>query len=95
VDRPVRTAADANKVAQSICDEIGNSFVEADGLCYNHPEPKPNFKVKLSNIGQRFNGTYMITATTHTFSAAEGFSTQFVISGKQPATLLSILGGSK
>jgi phage protein D len=95
VDRPVRSVSDANKVAQSICDEIGNSFIEADGLCYNHPELKPNSKVKLANIGQRFNGKYIVTNVTHTFSAAEGFSTQFVISGKQPATLLAILRGDK
>jgi phage protein D len=93
VDRPIRSVEDADKMAQSICDEIGNSFIEADGLCYNHPELKPNSKIKLSNIGDRFNGKYIVTSITHTFSAAEGFSTQFVISGKQPATLLSILRG--
>lgn len=95
VDRPVHSVAEANSLAQSICDEIGASFIEADGLCYNHPELSPGDTVELSNIGNRFNGKYIVTSTTHTFSAAEGFSTQFVISGKQPATLLSILGGGR
>jgi hypothetical protein len=57
------------------------------------PQLKPGNKVNLKNIGDRFNGSYIVTTTTHTFSAAEGFSTQFVISGKEPATLMSILGG--
>lgn len=95
VDRPVRSQAEANQMAQSICDEIGASFIEADGLCFNHPELNPGDSVELANIGNRFNGKYIVTTTTHTFSAAEGFSTQFVISGKKPATLLSILGGGK
>jgi phage protein D len=93
VDRPVRSVEEATKMAQSVCDDIGASFIEADGLCYNVPQLSPGDKVALSNIGKRFNGKYIVTSTTHTFSAAEGFSTQFVISGKEPATLMSVLGG--
>lgn len=93
VDKAVHTQDQANAMAQSICDDIGASFIEADGLCFNHPELSPGDTVELANIGNRFNGKYIVTTTTHTFSAAEGFSTQFVISGKRPATLMSILGG--
>lgn len=93
VDRPIANPRQANEIAQSVLDDIGTSFIEADGLCYNHPELKAGDTIKLENIGKRFNGSYVLTSVQHTFSAAEGFSTQFVISGKQPATLLSILGG--
>lgn len=95
VDHPVHNQQQANAIAQSLCDEIGASFIEADGLCYNHPELSPGDSVELKNVGNRFNGKYIITTVSHTFSAAEGFSTQFVISGKKPATLLSILGGGQ
>ncbi len=95
VDHPVHNEAQARSIAQSLCDEIGTSFVEADGLCYNHPGLSPGDTVELKNIGKRFNGKYIVTSTTHTFSAAEGFATQFVISGKNPATLLSILRGGR
>jgi len=93
VDRPISSQSEATTMAQSIIDDIGTSFIEADGLCYQQPTLKPGMTVQLANIGQRFNGKYIVTATTHTLSAAEGLSTQFVISGKNPATLLSLLGG--
>lgn len=93
VDHPLYSQGQADAVAQSLCDEIGASFIEADGLCFNHPELSPGDTVQLKNVGKRFNGKYIVTSVTHTFSAAEGFATQFVISGKKPATLLSILGG--
>lgn len=93
VDRPVRTQGEAQQMAQSVCDDIGSSFIEADGLCYNKPELGAGDKVEIKNIGQRFNGTYVVTAVTHTISAAEGLSTQFTISGKEPSTLMSVLGG--
>lgn len=93
VDHPMFKQEHANSLAQSICDEIGASFIEADGLCFNHPELSPGDTVELKNVGKRFNGKYILTSVTHTFSASEGFATQFVISGKKPATLLSILGG--
>lgn len=94
VDRPVKSQREAETVAQSVIDEIAASFIEADGLCYGHPELRPGGSVKISNIGKRFSGEYIVTSTTHTYSPAEGFSTQFVISGKKPSTLLAILGGA-
>lgn len=94
VDRPVKSQQEAESVAQSVIDEIAASFIEADGLCYGHPELRPGGSIQVKNIGKRFSGEYIVTATTHTYSPAEGFSTQFVISGKRPDTLLSILGGA-
>ncbi len=91
VDRPIHSQAEADTLAQSVIDEIGSSFIEADGLCYGHPELRPGHAIKLKNIGNRFNGKYIVTSTTHTYSPAEGFSTQFVVSGKKASTLLDIL----
>lgn len=91
VDRPIHTQAEADQLAQSTLDEIGGSFVEADGLCYGQAQLRPGQAIKLKNIGNRFSGEYKVTSTNHTYSPAEGFTTQFVVSGKQPQTLLSIL----
>lgn len=93
VDRPINSQRQAEEIAKSVMDDIGTSFIEADGLCYNHPQLAAGDTIELKNIGNRFNGKYILTSVTHTFSPAEGLSSQFVISGKQPATLLSVLGG--
>jgi len=93
VDRPVNSQRQAEEIAKSVMDDIGTSFIEADGLCYNQPQLAAGDTIELKNIGNRFNGKYILTSVTHTFSPAEGLSSQFVISGKEPATLLSVLGG--
>ncbi|RYG35375.1 hypothetical protein EON81_12900 [bacterium] len=95
VDRPAPNQAEAQKIAQSIMDDIGASFIEADGLCYGHPEIRAGDAVKIKNIGNRFSGRYLVTSATHTYSPAEGFSTQFLINGKRPSTLLTMLGGEE
>ncbi len=83
----------AELFAQSTLDEIAAGFVEADGLCAWKQGLKPNCKVRIGNIGGHFNGSYLVTSTTHHYSSAEGLTTQFSISGKKPPTLASAMGG--
>ena len=91
VDRPVHSQAEADELARSICDDIGGQYVEAEGLCYGVPTLKPCMLVEIENIGDRFNGRYFVTSTTHTYSPSEGYTTLFSVNGKRPATVLSLL----
>lgn len=93
VDRPVHTQSEADALAQSVHDDIAGSFLEADGLCYGQPRLKPGMMIQVTNIGQRFSGKYFVTVTTHTYTPAEGFATQFSVNGKNPSTLLAMLNG--
>ncbi|MEO7715882.1 MAG: VgrG-related protein [Capsulimonas sp.] len=92
-DRPVHSQAEADDLARSVCDDLGGSFVEAEGLCHGQPTLKPGMMVEIKNIGKRFSGKYQVSATTHVYTPAEGFSTLFSISGKNPSTLLGLLQG--
>jgi phage protein D len=94
-DRPVHTQEEANGVAQSIHDDIGGAFLEAEGLVYGRPNLRPNNQIHIKNIGNRFSGKYLVTSTTHTYTAAEGFSTLFSVNGKQAPTLLGVLEGEQ
>jgi phage protein D len=93
-DRPVHSQTEANDMAKSICDEIGGGFLEAEGLCYATPKLRPGMMAEIKNIGKRFSGEYLVTSATHTYTPAEGYATQFSVSGKQPTTLLSLLEGN-
>ena len=95
VDRPVHSEGEAKAIAQSLCDEIGGSFLEAEGLCYGVPQMRAEDMIKLDNVGQRFSGEYLITSCQHTYTPAEGYATTFTISGKKPQTLLSVLEGGE
>jgi phage protein D len=95
VDRPVHSEGEAKAIAQSLCDEIGGSFLEAEGLCYGVPQMRAEDMVKIDNIGQRFSGEYLVTSCQHTYTPAEGYATVFTCSGKKPQTLLSVLEGDE
>lgn len=93
-DRPVHSQAEADDLARSVCDDLGGSFVEAEGLCFGQPTLKPGMMIEIKNIGKRFSGKYQVSSTTHVYTPAEGFSTLFTIDGKNPATLLGLLQGN-
>ena len=93
-DRPVHSQTEAEKIAQSVCDDIGGRYVEADGLTRWDARIMPGKQVKIANVGSHFSGDYTVTATTHVMSVAEGFTTLFSCTGKQPGTVLSALEGS-
>lgn len=95
VDQPVHSQAEAELLAQSIRNQMGQGFLTADGLCDGAPEVLAGTAIEIANIGTRFSGTYYVTSATHVFSPAEGFTTQFAVSGGQPDNLLSLLENAK
>lgn len=95
VDRPVHTEAEAEHMAQSILDEIASDFIEADGLSDGNPRILPAKMVEVSNIGNKFSTQYYVTATTHAYTPAEGYTTVFYVTGKSPSTLLAIMSGDE
>ena len=92
-DRPIASQNEADALARSLCDDIGGGFMEAEGLCYGQPDLKPGMKVEIKNIGGRFSGKYLVTSTTHTYTPAEGYTTQFTISGKRTNTVTGLMDG--
>ena len=92
VDRPVSSQAEADAVAQALYDEINGAFVEADGECIGTPALKAGTKVELSALGQKFSGTYYVTAATHIYRADGDYRTEFTVTGRRPETLGRLLG---
>jgi len=74
-------------LAQSFIDSRRNDRgPKPTGLCFGNPECQgPGKKVEVKGMGHPVLGeTITSTGTTHTFSSAEGFTSQFVCSGKNP-----------
>jgi len=91
VDRPVVTQAEADALAQALCDELACDFVQAEGMTNGLPALRAGKTVELKNLGQRLSGTYYVTATTHTVSNTQGYRTRFTVSGRRAHTLLTLL----
>lgn len=91
VDQPIESVAEATTYAASVLDDIGGTFVEAEGLCYGNGAIKAGTRIEVTNIGRKFSGKYYVTSATHTYTPGEGFSTLFVVSGKRSHTLIGMV----
>ncbi len=91
VDRPIRTQAAADKLAQAAADRQAGRFIEAEGISRGNPSLVAGVAVLLKAVGNRFGGTYFVTSALHVYNAHEGYITQFSITGHHPSTLFSLL----
>ena len=84
VQRPVRTQAEADHLAQGDFAGMALSFVQGDGVCSGaQPGLRAGTVIKITGAGRRFSGLYYVTSVTHTFTAAQ-YSTAFTV--KRTAT---------
>jgi phage protein D/phage baseplate assembly protein gpV len=90
IRRPVYSQSEADKVAQSILDDINASFVEADGVAFGNPDMKAGQKVTLSKLGTRFSGKYMVTSVRHVYTLS-GYDTYFSVEGSHPRTIAELV----
>jgi uncharacterized protein len=74
-DRPLRTQEEANTMARRILADIANDMVVGSGSTVGLPDLRAGRKVHIRGLGDRFNGVYFVTQTTHTLG--EGYRTQF------------------
>ena len=100
VDHPVRSQNEADVLAQSLCDALGSTFLEAEGTASGKATLQPGTWVEIKNIGQRFSGKYFVTTARHVYGApqkggggggSDGYQTSFQVTGKQPPILLALL----
>lgn len=91
VDQPTFTADEAKRMAQSLCDELGGEFVEAEAKTDGHgsPEIRVGRVVDLKDLGN-YSGQYYITETRHHYYE-KVYSTDFTVRGLRDGSLLSLL----
>jgi uncharacterized protein involved in type VI secretion and phage assembly len=90
-DRPVRTQAQADRLAQAMADRHSSRFIEAEGMCIGDSRILAGTPLKLTALGDRFSGTYLVTSARHSYGPDEGYKTHFAVSGQHAPSLLSLL----
>lgn len=93
VRRPVSSQSEADRVAQAILDEVNAGFVEAEGVALGNPRLYAGHKVKLSGLGQKFSGTYMMTSAVHIYTAKGIYQTHFRVEGVRPTLMADLIAG--
>lgn len=87
----IRSQTVAEVLAQATADRLGGRFIEAEGAGSGNPNLVAGKAVRVSNVGNRFSGTYFITSSAHSYTHEDSYRTSFTISGLHPSTLLSLL----
>jgi len=89
VDQPVFSINEAQKIAQSLCDELGGEFVHADAKGEGNPKIRPGRVVKMTGIGI-YSGSYYVSETRHSFQAGT-YTTHFSVRSLRGGNLFSML----
>ncbi|MBX0331211.1 VgrG-related protein [Oscillochloris sp. ZM17-4] len=82
-DRPIRSQAAATALAQAVADRRAGQLIEAEGRCRGNPRISAGATARLSALGDRYSGDYLVTAACHRSSAA-GYFTELSVSGLSP-----------
>ncbi len=91
VDQPVFTQSEANELATARLDEASGTFIEAEGVVFRRPDIKAGKIIKIQAVGKRLTGSYLVTAATHSFTAA-GLKTTFSVRGSHNGLVSEQLG---
>lgn len=93
VRQPVASQSEAEKIAQSILDEINAEFVEANGTADGNPKLIAGVDVNIAKVGDKFSGKYHLTNAKH-YLMNGIYTTDFRVEGTQPYLLGGILNSA-
>jgi phage protein D/phage baseplate assembly protein gpV len=86
VDMPVYNQSEADILAAARYNEISGAFVQAEGAAFRCPQIRAGTFLDLQGLGERFSGSYLVTAAVHQFSP-KGLTTRFEVSGSRTGLL--------
>jgi uncharacterized protein involved in type VI secretion and phage assembly len=95
VDRPVYTQGEAEAMAQAVADDLGGSYLQAEGEATGDPNVQAGRKVNITGVGERFSGEYFVTRATHTYGSGAGYNVRFSVTGRRPSSIGAMLAGRR
>jgi phage protein D/phage baseplate assembly protein gpV len=91
VDQNIQTQGEADKLAQTIFNELSSQFMLADGLAEGDPDIRPGKIVKIEKMGEKQDGEYYITDATHHYEG-RSYTTEFSVRGSRGGNLATSIG---
>jgi len=74
---PVTTDAEAQALADTVCDQRARGFVRAEGSASGHPGIRVGSHLHLRGASRRFENTYYVVSTHHRYDVHQGYLTDF------------------
>lgn len=104
VDQPVFSVGEAEQIAQSMIDELGGEYVQADAGGQGNPEIRAGRAINLQNISSgtggpqatmgKYDGQYYVTECRHLYHKRT-YTTEFTVRGLRGGNLLSMVAPKK
>ncbi|MPZ49089.1 MAG: VgrG-related protein [Dehalococcoidia bacterium] len=88
--QPIYDQEQAQRLAQSVLDELAGSFITAQGVAMGDPRLQLGSKVTMESIGTQFSGEYSVTQISHNYEP-EGYTINFEVTGRRSTDLVSLM----
>lgn len=92
-DVPYRTQAEVDAAAAALSEQIGGAFAEFEAVARGNPKIRAGAAIAIADVGDPFDGKYVVTTSRHTFDQASGYQTHFAITGRQDRSLYGLVAG--
>lgn len=89
-DSGLRTQTEADTAAAARSATIAGVFAEIDAVAQGNPNLRAGSSVSLENLGQPFDGKFVVSSARHRFDPASGFTTMFAVSSSHDRSLLGL-----
>jgi phage protein D/phage baseplate assembly protein gpV len=83
----------AEQAAKALADRLAASQSEVEGKARGNPKLRAGAAVRLAQLGDPFDGRYVLTATRHVYDPDDGYVTWFTVSGRVERSTLALAGG--
>lgn len=93
-DPTLRSDAAVRAVAGALAGDLGGGSAEIEGVAKGNARLRAGAAVALANVGEPFQGRYVLTSTRHVFSEQAGYTTAFTVSGRSDRSLYGLTAGS-
>jgi phage protein D len=84
----ITSQAEAENLAQVICDELHGAYTTAEGVASGNPDITPGATVEVQGAGV-FDGRYIVSSATHRFDR-NGYQTRFAVGGARPPARIGV-----
>ncbi len=87
---PVATREEAEALALSMADRVGNAYLEAEGEALGNPHLRAGTPIAIDGLGTSFGGSYTLASSTHVYRGGSGYMTRFAISGRADRSFVQL-----
>lgn len=94
VSTPYGVHGEVETASEAFAQDLASSRIELEGVALGEPALQAGTTVSVGEAGERFNGRYTVTAARHVFEPAEGYRTEFSVSGRADRTLRGLVDGA-